>query len=45
MKAFGVRVALVEPGIIDTAMAQRISKNGNRHIRTRRVSRRYSPRL
>ncbi len=27
MKAFGVRVALVEPGIIDTAMAQRISKN------------------
>jgi NAD(P)-dependent dehydrogenase (short-subunit alcohol dehydrogenase family) len=29
MKMFGVRVALVEPGIIDTAMAQRISKNGN----------------
>jgi NAD(P)-dependent dehydrogenase (short-subunit alcohol dehydrogenase family) len=29
MKAFGVRVALVEPGIIDTAMAQRISRNGN----------------
>ncbi len=28
MKAFGVRVALVEPGIIDTAMAQRISTNG-----------------
>jgi NAD(P)-dependent dehydrogenase (short-subunit alcohol dehydrogenase family) len=27
MKAFGVRVTLVEPGIIDTAMAQRISKN------------------
>lgn len=27
MKAFGVRVALVEPGIIDTAMAQRISTN------------------
>ena len=27
MKSFGVRVALVEPGIIDTAMAQRISKN------------------
>ena len=26
MKTFGVRVALVEPGIIDTAMAQRISK-------------------
>ena len=25
MKSFGVRVALVEPGIIDTAMAQRIS--------------------
>ena len=24
MKPFGVRVALVEPGIIDTAMAQRI---------------------
>jgi NAD(P)-dependent dehydrogenase (short-subunit alcohol dehydrogenase family) len=29
MKAFGVRVALVEPGIIDTAMAQRISRNAN----------------
>jgi NAD(P)-dependent dehydrogenase (short-subunit alcohol dehydrogenase family) len=29
MKTFGVRVALVEPGIIDTAMAQRISRNGN----------------
>jgi NAD(P)-dependent dehydrogenase (short-subunit alcohol dehydrogenase family) len=27
MKAFGVRVALVEPGIIDTAMAQRIGRN------------------
>ena len=27
LKSFGVRVALVEPGIIDTAMAQRISKN------------------
>jgi NAD(P)-dependent dehydrogenase (short-subunit alcohol dehydrogenase family) len=27
MKAFGVRVALVEPGIIDTAMAQRISRS------------------
>jgi NAD(P)-dependent dehydrogenase (short-subunit alcohol dehydrogenase family) len=27
MKAFGVRVALVEPGIIDTAMAHRISSN------------------
>ena len=27
MKAFGVRVALVEPGIIDTAMARRISTN------------------
>jgi NAD(P)-dependent dehydrogenase (short-subunit alcohol dehydrogenase family) len=27
MKAFGVRVAMVEPGIIDTAMAQRITKN------------------
>jgi NAD(P)-dependent dehydrogenase (short-subunit alcohol dehydrogenase family) len=27
MKAFGVRVALVEPGIIDTAMAHRISRN------------------
>jgi NAD(P)-dependent dehydrogenase (short-subunit alcohol dehydrogenase family) len=25
MKSFNVRVALVEPGIIDTAMAQRIS--------------------
>jgi NAD(P)-dependent dehydrogenase (short-subunit alcohol dehydrogenase family) len=29
MKMFGVRVALVQPGIIDTAMAQRISKPGN----------------
>src|SRR6185369_7245092 len=29
MKTFGVRVALVEPGIIDTAMAQRITRNGN----------------
>ncbi|HYI92456.1 MAG TPA: SDR family oxidoreductase [Bryobacteraceae bacterium] len=28
MKAFGVRVALVEPGIIDTAMAHRISRIG-----------------
>ena len=27
MKSFGVRVALVEPGIIDTAMAQRISRS------------------
>ncbi len=26
MKSFGVRVALVKPGVIDTAMAQRISK-------------------
>ena len=29
MKGFGVRLALVEPGIIDTAMARRISTNGN----------------
>lgn len=29
MKAFGVRVTLVEPGIIDTAMARRIMSNGN----------------
>ncbi len=29
MKAFGVRVAVVKPGIIDTAMAQRISATGN----------------
>src|SRR5579863_304671 len=28
MKTFGVRVALVEPGIIDTAMARRISTSG-----------------
>jgi NAD(P)-dependent dehydrogenase (short-subunit alcohol dehydrogenase family) len=28
MKAFGVRVALVQPGIIDTAMAQRIRRIG-----------------
>ena len=27
MKAFGVRVALVEPGVIDTAMARRTSEN------------------
>jgi NAD(P)-dependent dehydrogenase (short-subunit alcohol dehydrogenase family) len=29
MKTFGVRVAMVKPGIIDTAMAQRISTTGN----------------
>ncbi len=29
MKTFGVRVALVKPGIIDTSMAQRISTTGN----------------
>ncbi|HZC23712.1 MAG TPA: SDR family oxidoreductase [Candidatus Binatia bacterium] len=29
MKTFGVRVALVEPGIIDTAMARRISTSGS----------------
>lgn len=29
MKSFGVRVALVEPGIIDTTMARRISMNSN----------------
>jgi len=29
MKTFGVRVALVKPGIIDTAMAQRISTTGH----------------
>jgi NAD(P)-dependent dehydrogenase (short-subunit alcohol dehydrogenase family) len=29
MKTFGVRVALVKPGIIDTAMAQRISTAGH----------------
>jgi NAD(P)-dependent dehydrogenase (short-subunit alcohol dehydrogenase family) len=29
MKTFGVRVVLIEPGIIDTAMARRISTNGN----------------
>ncbi len=29
MKMFGVRVALVKPGIIDTAMAQRISAPGH----------------
>ncbi len=29
MKPFGVRVAMVKPGIIDTAMAQRISTTGN----------------
>ena len=29
MKAFGVRVALVQPGIIDTEMARRISTTGN----------------
>lgn len=27
MKSFGVHVALIEPGVIDTAMAQRITKN------------------
>jgi NAD(P)-dependent dehydrogenase (short-subunit alcohol dehydrogenase family) len=29
MKTFGVRVAIVEPGIIDTAMARRLSDHGN----------------
>jgi NAD(P)-dependent dehydrogenase (short-subunit alcohol dehydrogenase family) len=29
MKAFGVRVALVEPGIIDTSMARRIAAKAN----------------
>jgi NAD(P)-dependent dehydrogenase (short-subunit alcohol dehydrogenase family) len=29
MKAFGVRVVMVEPGIINTAMAQRISRSGD----------------
>ncbi len=29
MKTFGVRVLIVEPGIIDTAMARRISKSPN----------------
>lgn len=29
MKSFGVRVVLVKPGIIDTAMAQRISTTGH----------------
>lgn len=29
MKTFGVRVALVKPGIIDTSMAQRISTTGH----------------
>jgi NAD(P)-dependent dehydrogenase (short-subunit alcohol dehydrogenase family) len=29
MKTFGVRVALVKPGIIDTSMAQRISATGH----------------
>jgi len=33
MKTFGVRVALVEPGIIDTAMAQRISRAGSSRYR------------
>jgi NAD(P)-dependent dehydrogenase (short-subunit alcohol dehydrogenase family) len=33
MKTFGVRVALVEPGIIDTAMAQRISHAGTSKYR------------
>jgi len=31
MKAFGVRVVLVKPGIIDTAMAQRIGNAGPSH--------------
>ncbi len=28
MKTFGVRVALVEPGVIDTAMARRVTSTG-----------------
>lgn len=33
MKTFGIRVALVEPGIIDTAMARRISRAGTSKYR------------
>jgi len=32
MKMFGVRVAIVEPGIIDTAMARRIGVDGDQSI-------------
>jgi NAD(P)-dependent dehydrogenase (short-subunit alcohol dehydrogenase family) len=46
MKAFGVRVALVEPGIIDTAMAQRISRNGSSaYPHTARVAALFTARL
>ena len=36
MKTFGVRVAIVEPGIIDTAMARRISQPTNQSAYTQR---------
>ena len=36
MKTFGVRVAIVEPGIIDTAMARRISEPTNQSAYTQR---------
>lgn len=35
MKTFGVRVALVEPGVIDTAMAQRLTRAGTSKYRQR----------
>jgi NAD(P)-dependent dehydrogenase (short-subunit alcohol dehydrogenase family) len=39
MKSFGVRVALVKPGIIDTAMAHRISRtNGSEYPHAARIS-------
>src|SRR5271165_6621554 len=36
MKTFNVRVAIVEPGIIDTAMARRISEPTNQSVYTQR---------
>jgi NAD(P)-dependent dehydrogenase (short-subunit alcohol dehydrogenase family) len=39
MKPFGVRVSLIKPGIIDTAMAQRISKTeGSEYPHASRIS-------
>lgn len=46
MKSFGVRVALIEPGIIDTSMAQRISKNAiSAYLHSARIAALFSATL
>lgn len=43
MKTFGVRVALVKPGIIDTSMAQRISRaGGSDYLHSARIATTFS---